>query len=219
MSTMRTPPRTLLPALLVLAFVLSLMPAGASGGPDESIGVSGHWVIEVRDPDGALTARREFHNTLDSNNPISQILTSQRSPGTLEINLSCGATGCLPVCPNQPCKIVESRHPGAETPSLFKNLTAVNVPGGFQLRGFIVAGANTAVGLVNTVVTNCARTVAPSQCVPGVSVTLQNTLTTASISPGIPVVSGQQVLVTVSIGFAAGAPAPAATSPGAAPPR
>ncbi len=36
----------------------------AAGGPHEGIKVHGHWVIEVKNRDGSLAARREFENSL-----------------------------------------------------------------------------------------------------------------------------------------------------------
>ncbi len=38
--------------------------AKPAGGPQEGIKVHGHWVIEVRNPDGSLAAHREFENSL-----------------------------------------------------------------------------------------------------------------------------------------------------------
>jgi hypothetical protein len=38
--------------------------AKPQGGPQEGIKVHGHWVIEVRNPDGTLSTRREFENGL-----------------------------------------------------------------------------------------------------------------------------------------------------------
>ena len=216
---MRTPRRTLVATLLVVALAVSLTPTGGAGAADEIIGVSGHWVIEVRDPDGTLATRREFHNTLHPSNNIREILTSQRSAGALEVTLDCSSVGCPRPCPTGLCRIVEPRQTFTASASLFKNLTVVNVAGGFQLRGFIVAGADATIDQVFTFVTNCAPTVASSSCVASTSGAQRNGLTTAVISGGIPVVNGQQVLVTVTIGFATGAPSPPATSPSATPAR
>lgn len=38
--------------------------AGQEKGPHEGIQVHGHWVIEVRNPDGTMTAQREFENSI-----------------------------------------------------------------------------------------------------------------------------------------------------------
>ena len=32
------------------------------GGPQEGVRVRGHWVLDVRNPDGTLADRRDFHN-------------------------------------------------------------------------------------------------------------------------------------------------------------
>lgn len=39
-------------------------PAGAAGGPQQGIKLHGHWVIEIRNPDGTLSSRHEFDNSL-----------------------------------------------------------------------------------------------------------------------------------------------------------
>jgi hypothetical protein len=40
--------------------------AKTRGGPQEGIKIHGHWVIEVRNPDGTLATRREFENSLET---------------------------------------------------------------------------------------------------------------------------------------------------------
>jgi hypothetical protein len=42
------------------------IPAGekSKGGKDEGIKVHGHWVLEIRNPDGSLASRKEFENSL-----------------------------------------------------------------------------------------------------------------------------------------------------------
>jgi len=215
---MRKLSRTLVATLLVLALSVVFAPPGIAGGPEETIGVHGHWVIEVRDPDGGMAARREFHNALVANNPITQILTSQRSAGPLEINLGCTGVGCAPLCPGQICRIVEPRLPGPPTAVIFKNLTVVNFGVGFELQGSIVAAVDSTIGLVNSLATTCLPSAAPSTCNFGLAGSLLSTLTGGSVSPAVPVATGQQVLVTVTITFATAAAAPATTQ-GVAPPR
>jgi hypothetical protein len=57
-------------------------PASHPGGPYENIKVHGHWVIEVRNPDGSLAARREFENALVGSGqlPLSDILSGYAVP-------------------------------------------------------------------------------------------------------------------------------------------
>jgi len=201
---MRTRGRRLGAMLLILGLTtLLLPPSGASGdSAGESIGVSGHWVIEVRDPDGRLGERREFHNALHASNPISQVLTSQRSAGAMEILLTCGSSSCAPPCGAADCRIIEPRQGVAASTSVFKNLTVASVAGGFQLKGFAVVGADAQIGFVATRMTTCLPTVAAASCALSVGNAQIPTLTAAGLGSPVPVVAGQQVLVTVTLGFA-----------------
>lgn len=200
---MRTSPRTLVATLLVLALAVSLTPTGAFGGPDESIGVSGHWVIEVRDPAGTLVTRREFHNALIGASRLSEHLRGVATPGPMRLFMNCTFVTCVNPCPNG-CSITEARAIGTATTSLFKNLTVTPLPTGFELRGFAVASADGAIEKVRTFVGSCAPTVAPASCLVSQE---SAALTTKDLSPSVPVASGQQVLVTVAVSFAT-APSP-----------
>jgi hypothetical protein len=42
-------------------------PAGGVSGPHQGIKLHGHWVIEIRNPDGTLSSRHEFDNRLSAN--------------------------------------------------------------------------------------------------------------------------------------------------------
>lgn len=57
------------PAAAAPSPALAASPAAKpDGGMSQNIRVHGHWVIEVRNPDGSLAARREFENSLSSGN-------------------------------------------------------------------------------------------------------------------------------------------------------
>ncbi|MGB8097422.1 MAG: hypothetical protein WCF17_09715 [Terracidiphilus sp.] len=64
--------------------------AKPAGGLHQGIKVHGHWVIEVRNPDGKLAARREFENSLTSVGPhaISEILSGWAVAGGWYITLT-----------------------------------------------------------------------------------------------------------------------------------
>jgi hypothetical protein len=54
-------------AILFTATVVTISAATAplyAQGPRETISVRGHWVMEVRNPDGTIAARREFDNAM-----------------------------------------------------------------------------------------------------------------------------------------------------------
>ena len=206
-------------ASLLCALLSSLMPSGPATGADGAIGVGGHWVIEVRDPDGTPVTRREFHNALAPSNPITRILTGQNTAGPVQILVQCGESGtCTPPCPLN-CFIVEPRASGSASSSVSKNLTVSSAGGGLQLRGSAVVSAETTVALFLTQLFFCSTTVTPTSCVTaGVGGGL-STLTSTLLSPGIAVSPGQQVLVTVTITFATAAATPPTTSQSVAPSR
>jgi len=62
----------------------------APKGPHEGITVHGHWVIEVRNPDGTVTARREFENAIQplGESYLASLLAGNTSPGGLSIMLN-----------------------------------------------------------------------------------------------------------------------------------
>ncbi len=72
------------------------------GGNHEGIQVHGHWVIEVKNPDGKVTARREFENSLvttgnNAGGPMLVLLLSGLgASGGIGIDL--GTTGANPPC-------------------------------------------------------------------------------------------------------------------------
>jgi hypothetical protein len=61
-----------------------------AGGPHEGIRVHGHWVIEVRNPDGKVTARREFENAIQPAGMtyLASLLSGNNSPGALSVMLN-----------------------------------------------------------------------------------------------------------------------------------
>jgi hypothetical protein len=86
----------------LLAGVL-LLPAAAqpASAQDEGIKVHGDWVIEVRNPNGALVSRSEFQNALTSNGAsiLAQILARQGKMGAwyVEAHAANDAPLCSPV--------------------------------------------------------------------------------------------------------------------------
>ncbi len=62
----------------------------AAKGQHEGITVHGRWVIEVKNPDGTVTARREFENALQFTGEqyLAALLSGNNSPGGLSILLN-----------------------------------------------------------------------------------------------------------------------------------
>ena len=213
---MRLPLGTLLATLLVLALADSPVPAGAAGGGNQTIGVTGHWVVEVREPDGTPVTRREFHNSLVNPGVIPRLLHGLFTAGRMDVQILCSILpGCVVPCPEGSCRIVEPSFVVNASPSIFKNLTKTNVAGGFQLAGSAVVSSPTTIRRFTTGVSTCGTSTTPASCVAATAP--REILTGTTLSPGIDVVAGQQVQVTITITFATAAPA--TTSQAVAPPR
>lgn len=78
--------------------------AKSGGGNHEGITVHGHWVIEVKNPDGKVAARREFENTLQNTGAdlLVGLLYGQFSAGFWDVRVSYasnnpGSGPCSPV--------------------------------------------------------------------------------------------------------------------------
>jgi hypothetical protein len=69
-------------------------PASQAKGAHEGIAVHGHWTIEVKNPDGAVTARREFDNAIQPSGMsyLASLLAGQNGAGGLSIMLNGGTT-------------------------------------------------------------------------------------------------------------------------------
>jgi|GEM_PF-1847293 len=68
------------------------------GGNHEGIQVHGHWVIEVKNPDGTVTARREFENSVQPLGMayLASLIAGNSSPGGLTVLLNGLTTTFLP---------------------------------------------------------------------------------------------------------------------------
>ena len=180
--------------------------AAPPGGPSEGIGVHGHWVIEVRNPDGTVTARREFRNglTADGQVLLSRYLAHLLTPGLWNIRLGGTPSPCASAAANLDCFITEARaasRPSA--PNISKNLMLANRP--LRLNGSIVVPATGSITTVATGSDSCAPNIRPDVC-------LGNTLSspastvfppsfTGTTITAIPVTAGQQITVAVTITF------------------
>ena len=139
------------------------------GGPQEGIKVHGHWVIEVRNPDGTLVARREFTNKLVSDGALAlvRLLSRSSSVGRWVIDLDGGSSLSSPPSPCSGAQCVITEGTGAV-------LFASQVPIGtdltvvpnfalhkLDLKGSGTVPANGTVGRVLTGLALCPDSVAP----------------------------------------------------------
>lgn len=180
--------------------------AAASGGLEDSIHVRGHWVIEVRDPDGSLVTRREFTNALAGGaTSISRYLARLDTPGLWNIRLSGSPSPCG-AAPD--CIIIESRSSRPAAANLSKNLTLAANP--LTLSGNITVPAAGSITAVGTGSDFCAPGTSPAACLGnfnsqplppgGGQAPFPPNFTATAITP-VAVTAGQQVAVTVTITF------------------
>jgi hypothetical protein len=175
--------------------------AKPSGGPQEGIKVHGHWVIEVRNPDGSLAHRREFENTLNpvGKSVLAALLSRNASPGTWSVAVFDG------LCPvnavgSTVCRLFDSATGFSGTANDFITLTTtLSLPGdAVILSGSFTAANSGNVTGVATGLGTCPATQAPGNC----------TLTDArvefsgtGVTPPVPVQQGQIVQVKVTFSF------------------
>ena len=158
------------------------------GGLTEGLTVHGHWVIDVRNPDGTLAAHRDFENAYQGGNLLAILMARQSSTGLWAVFLNGSNSQPILTEPTEPFNF------GGKVVS--KNLT-VSVVAGLVLSGSYTAPFTDTIGTAETAQATCSATVAPATpCETG----SYFEFTEANFSP-INVVQGQIVQVTVTITF------------------
>lgn len=182
----------------------------AAGGEDQNIRVHGHWTITVLDPDGSVVERREFDNSLLSAGAqkLTQLLGREQSVG--HWSLYAGSQGGLEVCenpvgtPTSICFIDEATDPTFGN-NRFKTLTltvASGAPFSLTLSGSLIAQRSGTINGVDTAVLGCTSATTPDDCATGLNpVGASIQVTSSNVSPVVPVVLGQQVVISVEISF------------------
>ena len=199
--------------------VQTALASPSSGGPSEGIKVHGHWIIEVRDPDGTLVSRREFDNALSGGGGriLANILGRENSAGRWRIRLL-GSTSANQACLDASggvasCEIGEPNDPFGDPtnpafePHLFTNLTLA-APGdstGPGLNKLTLTGNATAQrdGVISRVLTGlslCPSDTAPDSCAVDFTAFFFTFTATVLATPES-VVAGQQILATVELTF------------------
>lgn len=112
-----------------------------AGGMHQGINVHGHWVIEVKNPDGTVTARREFENSVQTSGMayLASLLAGNNTPGGLSVLLN-GATASLGIgasnTPGNNSYIYFSpTQAGPCLPMTFNNGSGVNLGSGGSAAG------------------------------------------------------------------------------------
>jgi hypothetical protein len=196
---------TILPVALTAQEPSAAARAKPSGGQAEGIKVHGQWTIEVRNPDGTLASRTDFHNDLDTttgSSILSLLLARQATPGYWFVFLyeSSSSGPCLNFLNAQaPCMLSEpsTNFSGSDS----TNLTVTSPTSGANagkvvLAGMVTAERNATIDGVVTQVLRCPATGSPSTPCSGPIHTF-----TIGHPPAVSVVTGQIVQVTVVISF------------------
>jgi hypothetical protein len=160
-----------------------------AGGPQEGIKIHGHWVIDVRNPDGKLVTHREFENVYQGEDVAASFLDRTYSVGLWAVTLDISGSTQL--------TLVEPPYTGGCIGVCVSNNLLVSRNGlGFQLVGSETQGTAGTIVAVQSGVGRCPPTNPPATpCLIGPD------LFTATVISPIAVVSGQTVQVTVTITF------------------
>jgi len=180
----------------------------SSGTPNEGIKIHGHWVIDVRNPDGTLTTHREFDNALTSNGAqvLAKLLSRQNKAGRWAILLYANPGNLLLV-----------QEPGSDLPiglssETFKTLAVIpQLPPAVQTSSVVLSGNATAsvqstIVAVETQNWLCAPDLTAAECgannTPGNLLNFTvHPLTPNSQTPPVDLSPGQSVQVKVTISF------------------
>ncbi len=164
--------------------------AANSGGVAEGIKVHGHWIIEVRNPDGTLVTRREFDNRLVDASLLTRVLTRK----TQDLGWIVEVIPC--------CAMVEADFLDQALPNnAWSKTLTVTAPTGPQAGQLILFGSVTAQSniQVTKVATRILTGYTGGPFTPG---PVSEVLTDAPIPQGpINVVQGQVFTVSVTLTF------------------
>ena len=191
---------------------------------DEGLKMHGHWVIDVRNPDGTLAEHRDFENSIQFGGQayLIGLLAGYVVPSDYAIDLVSNSATNPPCTANgtEACFIVRSlsTSPGnfacpigacsANLTYTFNQSSGAN--SSMVLAGSIMANQAGVIGAVATLAGGCPSTatqtslatVSPATCNASTAIPLSVIVVTATnLAAPINVVSGQLIQVTVTISF------------------
>jgi hypothetical protein len=174
------------------------------GGKSEGIKVHGHWVLDVRNPDGTLASRKEFENALltipgEGSSALATLLAGGAAVGGWYVALaSPGVNGQFIIGQGSICSDLP------EAGSCVNSLTAVVGISGTQLilqgttapfpNGLLISSAGT------TLLT-CSPGLTPAACLAGGPGVFKQWDFTQVAGLNQSVLTGQTVTVTVTLSF------------------
>jgi hypothetical protein len=213
--------------------VLPGQQATPAGDPSvhQGLQVHGHWVIDIRNPDGTLVQHREFENSIQATGQgiLVGLLSGYLVPGDWMIALGPQSGNGACVATYQFCGLIHNAatYPAqgyctdyyctGSTLSYTYNFGAVGLGGPFSivLSGTITANQTGTIGNVTTLLNTCANigysatanpssieTSSPATCVTQTTPEpWYGPFTGTSLTTPISVTNGQQIQTTVTITF------------------
>jgi hypothetical protein len=184
----------------------------------QGIKLHGHWIIDVKNPDGTLAAHRDFQNALqfDGEQLLLGLLSGDAVAGGYEVFFT-SPTGQTSPCTSGQypfCVIVQSTtaSPGVFGCANYYCVTGLTLTSTFgagasmKLAGNLTAPGAGVIGSVGTGFNACGSqaapvtNISPATCASATTGALGGTMTLANITP-ISVVAGQIIQITVTFTF------------------
>ena len=199
-----------------------------STGMSQNLKMHGHWIIDIKNPDGTLVQHHEFDNSIqyDGQNYLIGLMSGYGAAGPWEIYFSSvGAVAGTSPCNTGEfpyCAIVYSTtsQPGAFVcAGLYTCATGLTITPAFgvgptlTLSGSIAATQAGSIGFVGTGMSACGgaagtngyptaiSTVTPTQCYASTTTSFGGTATSTTLGSPISVAKGQIMQVTVVLSF------------------
>jgi hypothetical protein len=213
-----------------VASIAAAGPQGTAGSINQGVKMHGHWIIDIKNPDGTLVEHRDFENSLESSAQglLVGLMSGYLTPGDYMIVMGPQSGNGACVATYQYCGIVQSlsTYPAlgycgnyycgtglTVTPNLGSGGLSSG-PFSLVLAGSITANQTGTIGTVYSIISTCANigfsgtvnpstieTSSPASCVTQTSPEpWYGPLSQANITP-IAVNSGQIIQVTVTITF------------------
>lgn len=190
------------------AFALTSFGAKSASNRVEHIGIQGHWQIVVKNPDGRIVSVHRFHNDpISAGQAVAAVLAGQYTPSGFRVQLyntnDANSNPCVTGTFNVPCVLepAGSNYYDSANNYVFKTMTTGVSGKVITLHGSMTAQRNGTINGVFTDLMVCSSSVAPATNCASSTFFSSFTSRTLATSDEIPLVTGQQVLVTVTLTF------------------
>ena len=198
--------------------------AKPDGASHEGIKVHGHWIIDVKNPDGSHVSHTEFENSLvpgQGDYTVARMLLGDLVSGGFAIAVDsttssalCPGNGMGGRFPANSCLLVQSSNASSNliayylcSTLCFPGMTAYwdnsnpNLPVFIQLQGSFTVPVGGPITGVHTYIAECPGSTAATACIASTDAGSLFLFTGTTLANAINVVAGQYVMVTVKISF------------------